>query len=239
MSALGTEGLRVPFGIREGRLCAPGDVENGLKCGCRCPACGSQLVANHPKVKRAYFSHYQSEDCGKGFETALHLMAKQIIEDEGQITLPQLTVEIIAETFSEFQVPELVHFAPRQSALTEVVQEKSVGRWRPDLTAMLKNGATIYIEILVKHAVEEEKAEALDNMMEIDLSDVPPKHVDDLGLLREIVLNKAPRKWFRCSLYSKLPIIEAKKKHLEENIVKGILGQNVKSYSVCNVVPEH
>lgn len=229
MKAQGAKGLRVPFGIRQGRLYPPDMVENGLNCGCHCPKCNARLVANHPSSKRSYFSHHKAEDCKKGFETALHLMAKQIIEDNAQVTLPSITLEITAETLSDFKLQRNVSFPSKTSSLFEVSQEKSAGKWRPDLTAQLKNGATLYVEILVTHPVEEEKAEALDNLMEIDLSNVD---ADDLDDLREIVIAKAPRKWHRCSLYNNLPKVTKNKAKMEEELVKGVLGQRIEKFSV-------
>lgn len=232
MKATSLEGLKVPFGIKQGRLYSPGQVDNGLRCGCHCPQCNAQLIANHPKIKRPYFAHHKAEECKGGYETALHLMAKQIIEDAGKVVIPPITLEITAETFSGFQVPERVAFKAREVELFNATQEVSAGRWRPDLTAQLKNSSTVYIEILVSHAVEPEKAESLDNLMEIDLSQVTPDQVADLDTLAEVVTRKAPRHWFNCSLYNEVRRVEHTKQKLESWKVGKILGQKVKSYSI-------
>ena len=34
------DGLRVPFGLRQGRLYPPQGTERGLACECVCPGCG-------------------------------------------------------------------------------------------------------------------------------------------------------------------------------------------------------
>ena len=48
-------GLRVPFGLRDGRVWAPREVEPGLACRCVCPACQQPLVA---KVDRPAFRRH-------------------------------------------------------------------------------------------------------------------------------------------------------------------------------------
>lgn len=192
--------LRVPFGEKDGRLLWPDEVERGLGCACICPSCGSKLVANKPKVKRNYFSHYRSSECAGGFETALHRMGKQIIEDARQILTPSKTLEIEAHVADDYYLVESVNIPARIFRFREVVSELRAENWIPDLTATLENGRTLFIEIKVTHGVEEAKAEALDNVLEIDLSKVPVEHVRELDTLREIVLRSADRYWYRCSL---------------------------------------
>lgn len=201
--------LRVPFGLRDGRLYAPGDVENGLACGCICPGCKSQLVANHPtRGKRDYFSHHHKDNCLGGYETAVHLMAKQIIEDAGWVTLPEQRVEVHIPMPLGAPLSGTASYPCHQSKFTAVEQEVSEGALRPDLTATLRNGATLFIEIYVTHEVEERKAKALDNLMEIDLSHLPLETATDPEALSQAVLETAPRKWFRCSLYDELPKVQ-------------------------------
>lgn len=214
------EGLRVPFGLRDGCLYPPSQVDNGLSCGCQCPGCDAQLIANHPKsgTKRPYFSHYRTAPCPGGYETAVHWMAKQIIQEAGWVTLPAKTVHVSVEIPSHAPIEGEIPFKPHEASLTEVVQEQKAERWRPDLTAILKNGATLYIEIRVTHAVEEPKAERLDNLMEIDLSDLPPEQAMEPEALKQAVLSDARRTWFRCSLFDDLPPVRRKRAELEDSI---------------------
>ena len=79
---------------KEGRLVTVHEVEErGLACNCICPACGSKLQAHKGNVKQPYFSHYRGDDCGCGLETAVHLLAKEIIEKEKKVLLPELIAE--------------------------------------------------------------------------------------------------------------------------------------------------
>lgn len=212
--------LRVPFGERQGRLLTPNEVERGLACGCRCPSCGSQLIANKPKVKRNYFSHYKAEECTGGYETALHRMGKQIIQDAGYVVLPLKAIELKAHVVDSFFLRDHIEYPPHKAELSEVLPEQQAKQWRPDLTAKLKNGKTLFIEIKVTHGVEEPKATALDNLMEIDLSSVSPEQVNDLEVLKELVLSSSRRQWYRCSLYDNLPKVQKAKQCLKEKIPK-------------------
>ncbi len=207
--------LRVPFGQRGSRLYAAKDVQRGLDCGCHCPKCGARLIANHPKIKRHYFSHHQAKDCPGGYETAIHLMAKQILLDYRWVRTPGKTVELIERHYSEIdELTDQVSYPERDLQLTEIVSEQKEERWRPDLTATLRNGATLFIEIKVTHGVHEEKMVDLDNLLEIDLSKVKASQLSDTEVFAEIVLRSAPRDWHRCSLYDNLERTETNRKRL-------------------------
>jgi len=201
----GSGNLKVPFGLREGRLYRPDDVSSGKACGCICPACKARLIANQGKLKRAYFSHFRSETCAGGYETAVHLMAKQVILDERRLRIPPLMIPFeLTPIEDEPPIRSSVHYPERDVQLVEVEAEKQQGRWRPDLTAILKNGSPLHIEIRVTHRVDDEKAESLDNLVEINLSQLPVETVyDEHAFIDEVILN-AERCWHRCSLYDDL-----------------------------------
>ena len=76
--------LKVPFGIRNGRLVGTDKVERGLACGCICPECGASLEARKGNVVTHHFAHHAASNCIYGLESALHLGAKQILLDERQ-----------------------------------------------------------------------------------------------------------------------------------------------------------
>jgi hypothetical protein len=84
--------VKLPFGAdANGEPVSIFDAKNGLACGCTCPSCGSLLVAKQ-KVKEWHFAHHLSEACAAGYESALHLAVKKILEDEKQIRLPACSV---------------------------------------------------------------------------------------------------------------------------------------------------
>lgn len=214
--------LKVPFGeTKDGRLLTPEEAEQGLACGCYCPSCDVKLVANKPKVnKRDYFSHFEAKECTGGFESALHKMGKQIIMDAGWATFPARSVEITSDIDRTTVKQGFVDFPPHRAELFDIVPETQVDRWRPDLIARLKTGDRVLIEIKVTHKVEEAKAGALDNLMEIDLWGLQFEDVRDIERLKQLVLKSAKRHWYRCSLYDDLPRVHQAQKALDSDAAK-------------------
>ncbi|MDR5893143.1 hypothetical protein QC820_09970 [Halomonas mongoliensis] len=198
--------IKVPFGERDGRLYPPGNVERGLACRCICPdpECGADLVAKRSSRGLPFFAHHNRSECKRGYETALHRMAKQIIDDAKAVTLPEHSVRVQATSPEGITLTGSADFPKRHVELRDIMLERRVERWVPDLSAKLKNKANIFIEIYVSHAVDGEKPEKLDNLFEINLSKLSEEVVSDLEKLKEAVLISAPRKWYRCSLYDDL-----------------------------------
>lgn len=57
-------------------------VENGMACGCVCPCCKEKLMAKNGGTKRMHhFAHASGVDCEGAYETMLHLLAKERIQD--------------------------------------------------------------------------------------------------------------------------------------------------------------
>ncbi len=131
------------------------EVPNGKQCGCFCKECGGELVAkNNGKIKVHHFAHTSGNDSIKCSQTALHLLAKEIIAEEK-------CVPISRSGKIEFQPADKVEL------------EKSLGDIIPDIFAVVKN-RVFMVEILVSHAVDEEKLNKIKehkiSCIEIDLS---------------------------------------------------------------------
>lgn len=214
--------LRVPFGQRDGHLYAPGDVARGLACECLCPSCQSRLIANQGQSKRPYFSHHRNPECPGGYETAVHLMAKQIIEQAGGVTIPAHGVEVRVPLIEGQSLRETVTYPLKWCELSGIVSEQSLGPWRPDLQAQLKNNAPLRIEIAVTHFTESGKAGEVDNLMEIDLSGLDPETARDPQALSEAVLHSAPRRWYRVSLFDNLQGVSRVRERLEAQAPEAI-----------------
>lgn len=180
--------IKVPFGERDGRLYPPGHVERGLGCRCTCPECGADLVAKRSSRGLAFFAHHDRTECIGGYETALHRMAKQIIDDAKAVSLPEYSVRVQVTSPEGITLAGSAYFQPHYTAIHDVRQESRIERWVPDITARLKTRATIFIEIYVSHAVDGDKPEKLDNLFEIDLSTLTEDTVSDLEKLKEAVL---------------------------------------------------
>jgi hypothetical protein len=195
--------LRVPFGIRNDRLYGPAETERGAVCGCSCPGCWGALVSNQGKKKRAYFSHLGTGDCPGGYESAVHLMAKQVIKDSLYLVVPEFT-KVFRRTISTFDVEEEALVLPMQRLdFLQVRLEEATNGLRPDAVGVLEDGTEIFIEVFVTHAVSDEKRARFSkqSMIEIDLSRLDQSAVEDSENFRIYVLERAAKAWIACQLY--------------------------------------
>lgn len=203
--------LRVPFGLKDSRMWAPKQVPAGKGCGCRCPACGGALVAKAitSRWRRPHFAHLRGSNCKAGYETAIHLKAKQLIADERRLWLPAWdgTREMpnppqLRDSLGFVMTGRRVEFPARQSHLTDALVEHSHGDYIPDVTAHDDHGKLL-IEIRVSHAVDDLKLRRIQSeglrMIEIDLSRLRPAQVYDEAEFRRCVLDDvAIRQWLSC-----------------------------------------
>ena len=114
------------------------EVPNGKQCGCFCKECGGELVAkNNGKIKVHHFAHANGNDSIKCSQTALHLLAKEIIAEEKLVPIPR-------KGKIEFYSADKVEL------------EKSLGNIIPDIFVTVK-GRPFMVEILVTHAVDDDK----------------------------------------------------------------------------------
>ena len=72
------EGGNLIYALSNGKLVSVEDVPAGLKCDCFCPACGEQLVAKKGQKMTHHFAHKAGTNCAFGYQTSLHLLAKDI-----------------------------------------------------------------------------------------------------------------------------------------------------------------
>lgn len=64
-------------------------TQNGNLCGCFCPYCHSPLQAKcEGKKNQHHFAHISDRECKVSHESALHLLAKEIIEEQKAIMVP-------------------------------------------------------------------------------------------------------------------------------------------------------
>jgi len=162
--------LRLPYGMLDGALTHVSLVPSGLGCGCRCPACDAPLLAKKGALKLHHFAHAKDADCASSVETALHLAAKQILDERRKIILPAVEAKLYSTRYSSVLAPE------REYALERVHLERRVGSVIPDVLAYVR-GRAIAIEIKVTHAVDTNKAAHFRaiglSAIEIDLSQAP------------------------------------------------------------------
>lgn len=176
-------GDSIPFALSEVNqlLYEPRDVPLGKNCGCICPGCRQPVYAKHcMSGKRApHFAHAPGSDCANGFETALHLAAKQLIEARGVLAFPGLVASIkVVDDTGHVHKPEKQLVAGGRLALSNVVLEQSLGLIRPDLRVDAAGLGTVLVEVAVTHFVDEHK------LGQIRLAGMPAIEID-LSMLRD------------------------------------------------------
>ncbi len=152
---------------QEGRLVHIETVPSGLACNCVCPECGAQLIARKGEKRQNHFAHANGADCSGARMTALHMLAQQIIQEEKKIRTPWFK--------DYYEDPsKLIYF---ESVLLEQRFKTAESNRRPDCVGIIKKGDIeykVWIEIKVKHAIDEEKKKDIVGLgaicMEIDIS---------------------------------------------------------------------
>lgn len=166
---------RLFFGLQDGTLKHISEVVNGLKCNCICPACDERLVARNGGKKRInHFAHYKGNECKYGFQTSIHLVAKEILEKCGKIKVPGVSVPIkvgiIAEEYKLHEISKDLYIT-----IDKVILEKKLHNYIPDVVVFSRNKKLI-IEIAVTHFVGRKKLDKIKeskiSAIEINLSKI-------------------------------------------------------------------
>ena len=161
--------LNLVYALRDNELVHVSDVERGLKCGCRCPACDGTLVARKGMIKAHHFAHHNSENCAYGCETSLHMAAKDILLHAGKLELPESHILLSGH------VREDIWTDGGEIVIDSVELEKKFGSVIPDVIVH-SGDKVLFIEIYVTHAIGWEKLKKLKELkiptIEIDLSDI-------------------------------------------------------------------
>ena len=142
------------------------EVPNGKQCDCICKECGGELVAkNNGKIKVHHFAHASGNDSISCSQTALHLLAKEIIAEEG-----------IVPSINRNGQFEFIH-------ADEICLESNLREIIPDVLAVCGENK-IAVEIFVTHAVDNEKfGKILKQKLttfEIDLSKIKYENKNDV-----------------------------------------------------------
>lgn len=128
---------KIPFGLKNGLLVDVSEVGSGLACGCICPSCKRKLQANKGKIVSHYFSHDPSAEtkaCESAFETSVHLMAKQILSEDGHMNFPGLTISVSGSDANGNTHAEEMQLEEEAKRYFERVElEKRLEDIRPDI----------------------------------------------------------------------------------------------------------
>lgn len=81
------------YALKDGNIVSIDEVQSGKDCGCVCPACGDELIARKGQKRMHHFAHRSNEDCEYGYESSLHLAAKDILSRSKKMVIPPVYVE--------------------------------------------------------------------------------------------------------------------------------------------------
>lgn len=159
--------LKLPFGLKDGKLLHVSEVERGLQCNCICPSCSHPLIARKGEKVIHHFAHYKSNSCENAVETSLHLAAKEILESEKMIRLPAVKANIDHISSWIIQQGCDIYF-------DKVVLESKLDTIVPDVLIYFKEKPLI-IEITVTHGIDPTKLNKIKQLgistLEISLKD--------------------------------------------------------------------
>lgn len=176
--------IKLQYGLRENKLISINSIseeQKGLKCNCYCPGCGMKLQARLGSGKRQPHFAHNNEACDivVAHQSALHILAKEIIQEEQKIGLPALKVgfdDIPKKNIKSdyYELPnELIYKTAQTVVCDRVVLEKKISDIVPDIIVKIGERYCL-IEIAVTHFVDETKTEKIKKLglpvIEIDLS---------------------------------------------------------------------
>lgn len=170
------DSTQTAFGLKDGRMCAPADVQYGLACGCTCIGCGATLVAKKGAKKRWHFAHHNVEMGNSCAESAIHAAAKQVLLEHNWLRLPGMRVVVFGQATSGQALEE-----------SSVLSEERVVRFertcaevwedgiRPDVVGY-RGERRLLVEMYFRHRVDENKRRKIGKLklptIEVDLSDL-------------------------------------------------------------------
>lgn len=240
--------LKLPFGIKDGVLVGINQVERGLACNCFCPCCKHPLIARKGESKIHHFAHASGKECEGAVQTALHMAAKEILQRNKRILLP----EVIGASYVKYKVPYIYNDFNRETGVIreeqsyrtrwtdirianekyvdfdDVLLEKRFENIVPDIV-LIKNGIKLFIEIAVTHFVDENKLRKIRELkistLEIDISAMENISFQELENL--LVTRLEGKKWVYNRRISDFPCEEFEQNVLwESELLKKCIALN-------------
>lgn len=203
---------------KDGKLVSINEVERGLACNCICPACKSTLVARKGDVRIPHFAHDKNNSCATGYQTSLHMLAKQLISEKKMIRIPLIDCECYFEDSNEFEGYRSEKKVIKEEKLLKDVSvylEQKENGIIPDIIVQFGEHK-LYVEIYVTHKVDETKKQIVKqnniSMLEIDLSDVD-REISEEELSKYLFKDTSKTTWINNKNYN----IEYKKQQKIKN----------------------
>ena len=178
------------YALKDGNIVSIADVPSGKECGCVCPACGDELIARKGEKRMHHFAHRSNEDCEYGYESSLHLAAKDILSRSEKMVIPPIYVE-----FPQSGKSKELLYLKKEIPVDRVELEKRFDDIIPDIV-VYSGDKYFFIEIYVTHPIDDEKLKKLKEKkictIEIDLSKI--KRDISVVELSDILLKSSDRK---------------------------------------------
>lgn len=226
--------FKIPFGLKDEQVVEVDDVPSGLRCGCVCPGCKMDLIARKGEVNAHHFAHAHAKDsdlCEYGTETAIHLMAKQILCEEKGIFAPASLIEKndVDDRGNSHTASGTAH-NKGSLVFDEVVSETPFGTIIPDILASI-GGEQFIIEVAVTHFCGKDKISAFRedycNVLEVDLRSFSKKLPTKDELRSYLMEEEATREWL--SLKSYRDVEKQVEKELQDKIAAANIGNKAKT----------
>lgn len=200
--------IQLQYGIRDGKIVHISEIspeQRGVNCQCVCPGCGMPLIARLGTQRQKHFAHHNAGcDTASAQQTALHMLAKEIIEQERQLLFPGISVTRNQTSFGSFEyqfynLPWVLPYKkPKLLTCDAVMLEKKLSYIVPDILVQI-DGCTCLVEIAVTHFVEDEKRNKVETiglpLMEIDLSSLSDAPFDREAVRTAVLWQKDNRSW--------------------------------------------
>lgn len=186
------------YALKDGNIVSIDEVQSGKDCGCVCPACGNKLWARKGEQRMHHFAHEPHTHCEYGYESSLHLAAKDILSRAKKMVIPPVYVE-----FPQSGKPKELISMEREISIDDVELEKRFDDIIPDIV-VYSGDKYFFIEIYVTHPIDDEKLKKLKekkiSTIEIDLSKI--KRDISVEELSDILLKASDRKSWKCNAVS-------------------------------------
>jgi hypothetical protein len=196
------------YACKEGMLVHISEVDTGLACGCICPNCGERLIARKGEMNEHHFAHDHNSYCIGAYESALHLLAKEVVSQGRELFMPELEIQVSLVGVDGIELYRENSQSAYILQYEKVEVEQTVDSYRPDLTLILEQTiitdriyygmeSCIDVEVKVTHGVDEEKLAKVATvnrpMIEIDVSEA--NTLADRQELEHWIIYHAPRRW--------------------------------------------
>jgi hypothetical protein len=192
--------IKLRYALLDGELVSINNVESGLKCNCICPQCKEPLIARKGSKREHHFAHTSNTSCSGGVETALHLLAKNLLFTYKTIYVPNVDKN---------------GKGTKQTYSAAELECRDYPSFIPDVVLKNENGA-LGVEILVTHAVDKEKekkiVDAQLSTLEIDLSDQIEYYNEET--IMKAILSGRHTKW----IYNPIIAAREKEKHVRDEL---------------------